>query len=271
MAHGSLTCYATFRRIYGRLMTNMTTGGQRRTIPLRVVTYNIHKCRGLDGRTDVERIVKVLRALHADVIALQEVVGPGAKSTGQEETIAMRLGMVPILAPARTYRGHPYGNAVLSRLPVSRQFICDLSQSGHEARLCQRIDIVLQGHTVHFYNVHLGTSAHERARQAKKLVSFVMDDHVHGPKILVGDFNEWMKGPATELLNGRLKSLDLIPHLRWQRTYPGFLPVFHLDHLYYAGHVEVHKLHVPRRWPALIASDHLPIVAELFISVKDGG
>ncbi len=32
----------------------------------------------------------------------------------------------------------------------------------------------------------------ERGRQ-KKLVSFVMDDHVRGPKILVGDFNEWLK------------------------------------------------------------------------------
>lgn len=244
------------------------TDRQRKILTLRVATYNIHKCRGLDGRTDVKRISTVLKALRADVIALQEVVGPGTKTTGQEEELAMRLGMVPVLSPARTYRGHPYGNAVLSRMPIARQMICDLSQTGHEARLCQRIDITLEGHTVHLYNVHLGTSARERARQAKKLVSFVMDDHVRGPKILLGDFNEWMKGPATDLLNGRLKSLDLIPHLKWQRTYPGFLPILHLDHLYHAGHVEVINLHVYRRWPALIASDHLPLVAELGISVK---
>jgi endonuclease/exonuclease/phosphatase family metal-dependent hydrolase len=244
---------------------------QRKKLILRVATYNIHKCRGLDGRTDVKRIATVLKALHADVIALQEVVGPGAKATGQDEELAMRLGMVPLLAPARTYRGHPYGNAFLSRLPIVRQVVCDLSQTGHEARLCQRIDITLEGHTIHLYNVHLGTSARERARQAKKMVSFVMDDSVRGPKIVLGDFNEWMKGPATALLNGRLKTLDLLPHLKWQRTYPGFLPILHLDHLYYAGHVEVMKLNIQRRWPALIASDHLAMVAELSIAVKERG
>lgn len=259
MTRAAEACYANFvmaERIQKKLV-------------VRVATYNIHKSRGLDGRTDVKRIAAVLKSLHADVIALQEVVGPGAKTTGQEEELAMRLGMVPMLAPARTYRGHPYGNAILSRLPISRQLVCDLSQAGLEPRLCQRIDIVLEGHTIHLYNVHMGTSAHERARQAKKLVSFVMDDHVRGPKILVGDFNEWLKGPATELLNSRLKSLDLVTHLKWQRTYPGILPFLHLDHLYYAGHIEVVKLHIQRRWPALIASDHLPLVAELRISVKE--
>lgn len=259
MTRAAEACYANFvmaERIQKKLV-------------VRVATYNIHKSRGLDGRTDVKRIAAVLKSLHADVIALQEVVGPGAKTTGQEEELAMRLGMVPMLAPARTYRGHPYGNAMLSRLPISRQLVCDISQAGLEPRLCQRIDIVLEGHTIHLYNVHMGTSAHERARQAKKLVSFVMDDHVRGPKILVGDFNEWLKGPATELLNSRLKSLDLVTHLKWQRTYPGILPFLHLDHLYYAGHIEVVKLHIQRRWPALIASDHLPLVAELRISVKE--
>jgi endonuclease/exonuclease/phosphatase family metal-dependent hydrolase len=240
-----------------------------RKLTIRIVTYNIHKGRGLDGRTDIKRIADVLKPLHADVIALQEVIGPGTKTAGQEEELGIRLGMLPILAAARTFRGHPYGNAVLSRLPVMRQTVCDLSLSGHEPRICQQLDISLEGHTIYFYNVHLGTSAQERARQAKKLISFVMDSHVRRAKILVGDFNEWLKGPATELLNSRLKSLDLIPHLRWQRTYPGILPVLHLDHLYYAGHVEVLKVHVCRRWPALIASDHLPIVAELAVMVKE--
>ncbi len=158
MTRAAEACYANFvmaERIQKKLV-------------VRVATYNIHKSRGLDGRTDVKRIAAVLKSLHADVIALQEVVGPGAKTTGQEEELAMRLGMVPMLAPARTYRGHPYGNAMLSRLPISRQLVCDISQAGLEPRLCQRIDVVLEGHTIHLYNVHMGTSAHERARQAKK-------------------------------------------------------------------------------------------------------
>ena len=41
---------------------------------LRIVTYNIHKCRGLDQRVRPDRIVEVLKEINADIIALQEVV-----------------------------------------------------------------------------------------------------------------------------------------------------------------------------------------------------
>jgi endonuclease/exonuclease/phosphatase family metal-dependent hydrolase len=39
--------------------------------------------------------------------------------------------------------------------------------------------------------------------------------------------------------------------------------VLHLDHIYYEGHVEVMKVEMPRTRLALLASDHLPLVAEL--------
>src|SRR5579872_22139 len=42
--------------------------------PLRIATYNIHKCRGLDRRIKPTRIVEVLCEVEADVIALQEVL-----------------------------------------------------------------------------------------------------------------------------------------------------------------------------------------------------
>jgi endonuclease/exonuclease/phosphatase family metal-dependent hydrolase len=41
---------------------------------LRIATYNVHKCKGLDRKTNPSRIVEVLRELDADIIALQEVV-----------------------------------------------------------------------------------------------------------------------------------------------------------------------------------------------------
>jgi endonuclease/exonuclease/phosphatase family metal-dependent hydrolase len=72
-----------------------------------------------------------------------------------------------------------------------------------------------------------------------------------------------MKGLATETLSTRLKSIDLRKHLRRRRTYPGVFPVLHLDHIYYEGTVEVVKLELPRTRLSLMASDHLPLVAEL--------
>ncbi len=96
---------------------------------------------------------------------------------------------------------------------------------------------------------------------------FLCDPSLKGPKILLGDFNEWIKGPATETLCGTFQSLDIRPFLKWPKTYPGFFPVFHIDQFYYQGDVQVVKVEAPRTWSAMIASDHMPIVAELKIRV----
>ena len=235
---------------------------------LRIVTYNVHKCRGMDGRTHPERIASVLERMNPDIAALQEVIGAGPRGPGQDERISQRLGMASVLAPARMLRGHLYGNALLSRIPIHHHTVFDLSENGLEPRLLQRVDLSFQGHRIHLYNAHLGTSQRERGRQAIKLIHFLSDPSVRGPKILVGDFNEWRKGPATRLLAEAFQGFSLLPFLKWRRTYPGILPIFHLDHIYYRGPVEVLKVEVPRTLSTLIASDHMPIMMELRISVK---
>ena len=68
---------------------------------LRIATYNVHRCRGLDGRTRPERIAAVLRAIDADVVALQEVVGAGPNGGGHAEELGAALGMGWVMAPAR--------------------------------------------------------------------------------------------------------------------------------------------------------------------------
>jgi len=237
-------------------------------IRLHIATYNVHKCRGVDGRTRPSRIASVLKGLKADVVALQEVIGAGPDGRGQEEDIGAGLDMVSVLASARILRGHLYGNALLSRFPIDQHITYDLSQHGYEPRLCQRVDLLMGKHPIHIYNVHLGTSRAERTRQAAQLIRILEDPKVPGPKIVMGDFNEWHRGPASKLLSERLSSLDLAPFLQWRRTYPGFFPVFHLDHIYYQGSVEIIKVEVPRKWLCLVASDHIPMVAEVHIGIQ---
>src|SRR5690242_4872246 len=118
---------------------SVVTLGSRPT--LRVATYNIHRCRGLDGRTRPERIAAVLESIDADVIALQEVIGPGPADGGHAEEIGARLGMGWVMAPARQLRGRQFGNAVLSRLPIAQHLEHDLSWKTCEARRMQRVDI----------------------------------------------------------------------------------------------------------------------------------
>ena len=232
---------------------------------IRVATYNIHRCRGLDGRTSPSRIADVIRTIDPDIIALQEVVGASPRSAGHAEELGAQLGMGWVMAPARHLRHALFGNAVLSRLPILHHVQYDLSWKTCEPRCCQRVDIAVGSHTLHLYNVHLGTAYLERRYQASRLVSFVHDRRVGQPKIVLGDFNEWMRGLATQMLSQRLNSIDLRAHLRRRRTYPAVLPLLHLDHIYYEGKVEVARLELPRTRLALLASDHLPLVAELTV------
>src|SRR5438034_8666720 len=80
---------------------------------LRIATYNIHRCRGLDGRTIPTRTADVIRSLNPDVIALQEVIGASPISGGHAEELGALLGMGWVMAPARHLRTALFGNVVL--------------------------------------------------------------------------------------------------------------------------------------------------------------
>lgn len=238
----------------------------RRHVDVRVATYNIHRCRGIDRRTVPARIVRVLRELDADVVALQEVVGAGPDGAGQAEEIGAALGMGWMMASVRHLRRHLFGNVVLSRLPIVHHAQYDLSWRTCEPRACQRADLDLGGgRLLHVYNVHLGTAVLERRYQAGRLASYVHDRRVTGPKVILGDFNEWMRGLATSTLTSLFDSIDIYAHLKRRRTYPGIFPMVHLDHIYYEGHVEVRSVQLLRSRTALLASDHLPLAADLRI------
>lgn len=238
-----------------------------RTHTLRVVTYNIHRCRGLDGRTRPERIAAVLAAIEPDIVALQEVVGASPLKPGQAQEIGAALGMGWVMAPTRHLRNALFGNVVLSRFPMRHHQQHDLSWKTCEPRLAQRVDLQISEEDVlHFYNVHLGTALLERREQAQKLAAIVHDRRVGGPKIVLGDFNEWARGLARDVLAEKLHSIDLRQHLKRRRTYPGFFPLVHLDHIYYEGaRVEVDRVWLPKDRVTLVASDHLPLVADLRI------
>ncbi len=202
----------------------------------------------------------------ADVVALQEVIGSNTYTAGHAEELGAALGMGWVMAPTRRLRGHLFGNVVLSRLPIRAHSQYDLSWKRREPRCCQRVDLAVSDHTIHLYNVHLGTSLLERRYQAVRLAAVVHDRRIAGPKVVLGDFNEWTRGLATRMLTEKLQSVDLFAHLRRRRTYPGVFPVLHLDHIYYEGaRVQVRNVELPRTARALIASDHLPLVADLRI------
>ena len=240
----------------------------REAVDVRIVTYNIHRSRGLDRRTRPERIAGVLAAINADVVALQEVIGPGLSGLGHAEQIGAALGMGWVMASTRELRRHQFGNVVLSRHPIREHAQLDLSWKTCEPRCCQRVAVDLgRDCLLQVYNVHLGTALLERRYQAARLAAWGHGRRGPGPKLVLGDFNEWSGGLATDVLTERLQSVDLYPHLKRRRTYPGIFPVLHLDHIYFEGEVEIRAIELPRTRLALVASDHLPLVADVRVRV----
>ena len=238
---------------------------------IRVVTYNIHKCRGLDRRVRPERIVSVLRETQADVIALQEVVcvEGAAREHHQARFIAEELGMDFRVGENRRHNGGAYGNAVLSRLPFRETCNYDITWRGRERRGCLRTDIELaEGRALHVFNIHLGTAFLERRHQARQLVSeeILRSRELEGPRLILGDFNEWTNGLASRLLASHFQSADVRYHLRSARTYPGILPFLHLDHIYFDENLRLENLTLRRNRTSLVASDHLPLVADFYLT-----
>jgi len=108
---------------------------------MRIVTYNIHKARGMDGRTSTRRIASVLANLDADIIALQEVFAVCDSHEGQVEAIAAELGLNSAFGCTRHHRSRPYGNAILTRWPILQSREIDISLMRRERRGCIRADL----------------------------------------------------------------------------------------------------------------------------------
>jgi endonuclease/exonuclease/phosphatase family metal-dependent hydrolase len=145
------------------------------SLRIRVATYNIHKCRGLDRRTNPERIGKIIAELNADVVAIQEIldVRDGRSEFDQARRIAADLSSYwHCLGVNRTLHGGRYGNMTLSRFPVQVCQNYDLTWRHRERRGCLRTDLLISSNRLlHLFNVHLGTSFVERRHQARILLS----------------------------------------------------------------------------------------------------
>jgi endonuclease/exonuclease/phosphatase family metal-dependent hydrolase len=234
---------------------------------VRIVTYNVHRCRGIDSRYSPRRILEVLQEIEPDVVALQEVVSTSGSQRHDDQArfLAEELGLHLAVGHNRKFRGGDYGNVVLSRFPLSSSRNYDISVKRRERRGCFRADLeVTEGRRLHVFNVHLGTGYLERRRQARLLTQgeILENAELTGPRLVLGDFNEWTTGLTSRLLSERLNSVDIRTHLRRSRTYPGLIPVMHLDHMYFDDALQLEKLTLHRTRKALMASDHLPLVGE---------
>jgi endonuclease/exonuclease/phosphatase family metal-dependent hydrolase len=243
---------------------------------LRIMTYNIHRAIGVDRRFRPDRIVQVVEHHRPDVLLFQEVDEGVPRS--REVDLAKELASLldyPHYAVGHnvTLRKGRYGNATLSRHPILKERNIDLTIGERKRRGCQHTRILVESprggsFELDAFNLHLGLSAHERARQVGKLVrSGEFKELPEGAATLVaGDFNDWrslLHPIFTEILSFRCATQH---PTRWDslvRTYPAFSPRGGLDRIYYRGPLRMLSSRACRLRVSKVASDHLPIVADL--------
>ena len=224
---------------------------------MRIATYNIHRAIGSDGHENKKRIASVLHELDADIVALQEV----GYASGEPGNLLEYLGesMQARVIEGVTFRderGH-YGNAVLSRLAVNSIVLHDVSIAGREPRGAIELSLQVRGKAVQIIATHLGLRPGERREQIEKLMPLLAASSAD-MKILLGDLNEWF-------LWGRpLRRLHRVfGDTPAPATFPASWPLLALDRLWVQPLSALDNLQVHKSAAAKMASDHLPLVAEL--------
>lgn len=239
---------------------------------IRLLVYNIHKCiGGVDRKYRPDRIRDVIEAHEPDLVFLQEA-DEGAERTGrhlQADLLGDMLGFRHrIFYPnVRVRGGGHYGNAILSRFPLTESRNIDLSLplSKRRSVLYARARIRSGGRgaprTAHLYNLHLGLSQLLRKLQLRRFLESrpFADCHPRTPILLAGDFNDvWGTLGESFLAPKGFRGMK-----RPIRTFPAVAPVRALDCLYVRGDAELKDVRRSDLGLARWASDHRPLIADI--------
>ncbi|MEO5374306.1 MAG: endonuclease/exonuclease/phosphatase family protein [Alphaproteobacteria bacterium] len=227
---------------------------------LTVASYNIHRCIGSDGRLRPQRVLRVLREIDADIVALQEVAvtheGRGqAPETDQLSYLAGGLGYAVVAGPNLMSHQGRFGNALLTRCRILESQPVDLAVPGCVPR--SALDVRLQSGQILLRVVatHLGLRRSERREQIARLTAALASAREWADiTIVLGDFNEWRTSRTT------LLPLDVtLGRTGAPRTFPARFPTLRLDRIWVSPHLLVREMVAVRNRDTRRASDHLPV------------
>jgi len=220
-----------------------------------LASYNIHGCVGRNWRYDRARILEVLCELQADVIALQEV----ESNHGEPDLLAYLAegtGTTALAGPTLASNTSSFGNALLTRFPVTSVERVDLTYHKREPRGALGADLDCGGVKLRAVATHLGLWPRERRFQVRRLLKLFRTPR-DWPAVLMGDLNEWLLwGRPLRWLHAYFDRSPALP------TFPTLLPVFALDRILAHPHGGLANVCVHVSSAARVASDHLPLKAQ---------
>jgi endonuclease/exonuclease/phosphatase family metal-dependent hydrolase len=258
-AHLLWPAMARFYRLEPRVtLRPWASSGKVETLRISVATYNVHGCVGADGRFDPGRVLRVLRALDADVIALQELRWRPDEALHVLADLAGRMEYTALAGSTLMRPDGHYGNALLTRLPVLATLQVDLSVPGREPRGALQATLRAGAGTLDVIATHLGLGPGERRTQMRHVLGLV--NACAKPVVLMGDLNEWfLWGRPLRRLHRYFKATPSVA------TFPAMLPLLALDRVWTHPRSLLKRIRVHTSPLARVASDHLPLVATLEI------
>ncbi len=246
-----------------------------------VLSYNIHHCRGLDGKLFPTRIARVIDRQAPDLVALQEVDKNMRRTDhlDQAAEISQLLGMEYRFLPLLRDQAGEYGLAVLSRYPLTATHYAPLPQLPNngrtEPRGIIRVTIATRHGPLHLCNTHLSISRKERLAQIRFLVNEYLPGEIPAadPVIVCGDLNASLLSPTYRLLSTRLRDAHRVSAGGSPKpTFIASYPLVRLDHIFASRHLAPVKGQVIRDGESRFASDHLPVVSTfLYDPVQSDG
>lgn len=249
-----------------------------------IATWNIHKgFSHFNRRLMVHELRDRLRALHADIVFLQEVQGLHLKhaerhthwpAEPQHEFLAAEVWPSHAYGRNVVYDHGHHGNAILSRFPIVHQHNQDVTHLRFERRglLHCRIALPQLTQPLHCVCAHLSLFGHSRRRQLNELAAYLETvTPSAAPLLIAGDFNDWRdhaSGILAERLGLREVFTAAVQHdqaTRPQRSFPAALPLLRLDRIYLRGlAVRAAQRHSGAPWSRI--SDHAALSAILQIA-----
>ncbi len=237
---------------------------------LRVMSYNVHSCIGLDRVLSIERIARVIARSGPDIVALQELdVGRRIKGGNQASAIACELEMHFHFHAVCGAESECFGNAILSRYPmrvIRAEHLPMLRKSALlEPRGVLWVEIDYQGSRIHVLNTHLSIWGPEQRLQVARLLEpEMLDGHSVEGVILCGDFNMTPGAP----FYGRIRQHFEEPRVskagrRSWNTWTSQWPIRRLDHIFTRGNLQAELVPLHRTRLETYASDHLPTVVDI--------
>jgi len=224
---------------------------------MRIATYNLQKCVGLDLRRRPDRSLNVLNALGADIAVLQEAdkrLPPRPAALPHDMVEEDGWTILPFGAPGGSLGWH--GNAMLIRGDITPISTAHIDLPGLEPRGAIRADLETPIGPLRVVGLHLGLVRRYRLLQLAAICRALRDLPLL-PTVFAGDFNEWGKGMA---LDAAVKRVQFLPP---RASFPAPRPVAPLDRIALSPDLMAQDTGVHTGQPAHIASDHLPVWADV--------